>query len=143
MRGSSAQLRHVLRLLLLATLHAAAAQDDTCADNIPASYLQEILEPQGRHKLADPGTDPMVSTKLFPPGNTLGTGLWECTPGTWSITRTNTEAFLVLAGRATLTNADGTPRVSLEPGVWHTTPNGWRGKWEVTETVRKLFIITP
>lgn len=107
-------------------------------------YLSESLEPQGVHKLADPDSSPMVSTKQFPmPGNTEGAGLWECTPGTWHITRTTTETFLVLAGRATLTEADGSVRVQLEPGLWHTTPAGWIGRWEVHEATRKLFVLTP
>ena len=108
-----------------------------------AGYISESLEPQGVHKLADAGSTPMVSTKLFPPGNTGGVGLWECTPGTWQITRTTTETFLVLAGKATLTEADGSVRVQLEPGLWHTTPTGWSGRWEVHEATRKLFVLTP
>ena len=110
---------------------------------VPASYLEEVLEVQGTHALADRGTTPQVSTKQFPPGNTLGAGLWECTPGTWKITRTNTESFLVLAGAAMLTEADGSPRVALAPGVWHTTPSGWSGRWVVTETVRKMYVLSP
>lgn len=110
---------------------------------LPANYLSERLQPHGVHKLADPSSTPMVSTKLFPPGNTDGAGLWECSPGTWHITRATTETFLVLAGRATLTEADGSVRVRLEPGVWHTTPAGWSGRWEVHETTRKLFVLTP
>ena len=116
------------------------------ADPRPAAYLTVELEPQGTHKLWVAGVDagsPQVSTKLFAPGNTLGTGLWECTPGSWSITRSNTESFLVLKGRATLTNADGGLRVELAAGVWHTTPAGWSGRWEVHQTVRKVFVLTP
>jgi len=115
----------------------------TAGADILDGYTSERLEPQGVHKLADPGSTPMVSTKLFPPGNTDGAGLWECTPGTWHITRTTTETFLVLAGRATLTETDGSLRVQLEPGLWHTTPAGWSGKWEVHQSTRKLFVLTP
>ena len=129
-------------LVLAHTLATTSAQEACTAADLPANYLTERLEPQGVHKLADPGSTPMVSTKAFPPGNTGGAGLWECTPGTWHITRTTTESFLVLAGKATLTEADGSVRVQLEPGLWHTTPAGWSGKWEVHETVRKMFVVT-
>ena len=115
----------------------------TLTTSLPTDYLSEQLKPQGVHKLADPGSTPMVSTKEFPPGNLEGAGLWECTPGTWHITRTTTETFLVLSGKATLTEADGSLRVQLEPGLWHTTAAGWSGRWEVHETTRKLFVLTP
>ena len=119
---------------------AAVAADTVAA---PADFVSMPLEPQGVHKLADQGSMPMVSTKLFPPGNTGGAGVWECTPGAWHITRTTTETFLVLSGRATITNADGSLRVELVPGVWHTTPSGWSGRWDVTSTLRKMFVLTP
>ena len=113
---------------------------------VPPAYLAEVLEPQGLHKLWVEGEDrglPKVSTKLFEQGNTMGAGLWECTPGSWSITRDTTESFLVLQGKATLTEADGRLRVELRPGMWHTTPSGWNGRWEVKETVRKMFVLSP
>mmetsp|Transcript_74534 Transcript_74534/g.241962 ORF Transcript_74534/g.241962 Transcript_74534/m.241962 type:complete len:172 (-) Transcript_74534:54-569(-) len=140
-------------LLAVASAADAAAADDAtcsnggdCSDGNPDSYLAETLEPQGLHKLWTSGVDigsPHVSTKAFPAGDTLATGLWECTPGSWSITRTTTESFLVLRGRATLTNADGGWRIELAPGIWHVTPTGWSGRWEVTETIRKHFVLTP
>lgn len=120
--------------------NAAACME---ASDLPDNYLSATLEPQGIHKLADTGSEPMVSTKQFPPGNTLGTGLWECTPGSWHIKRTTGESFLVLKGKATIYEEDGTTvRAELRPGLWHTTPVGWTGQWIVTETVRKMFIVT-
>ena len=125
-------------------LQLALAAEEACDTfDLPQNYLIEPLEPQGVHKLADPGSEPLVSTKVHSPGNTLGAGLWECTPGTWHITRDTSETFLVLSGKATLTNADGSLRVQLVPGVWHTTPAGWSGKWEVLSTIRKMFVVTP
>jgi enamine deaminase RidA (YjgF/YER057c/UK114 family)/uncharacterized cupin superfamily protein len=121
----------------------AAVAAGTASVATPVDFASMPLEPQGVHKLADPGSTPMVSAKLFPSGNTGGAGVWECTPGTWHITRTTTETFLVLSGRATITNSDGSLRVELAPGVWHTTPSGWSGKWEVTSTLRKMYVLTP
>ena len=138
------------------TTAEASCSEDTTGKNMPwelknlaehpLQYLALQLEPQGMHKLWRDGVDigaPQVSTELFEPGNTLGSGVWECTPGSWTITRSNTESFLVLRGRATLTNSDGSIRVVLYPGVWHTTPAGWSGRWVVKQTVRKLFVLTP
>jgi uncharacterized cupin superfamily protein len=119
------------------------AEEKSLQTDLPGNYLTETLAPQGVHKLADPDSKPLVSKKEFPPGNTLGAGLWECTPGTWEITRTTTETFLVLKGKATITESDGSVRVELVPGLWHTTPSGWSGRWEVTDTVRKMFILSP
>lgn len=113
---------------------------------IPQEYLHSTnLISQGRHKLADDGSNPMVSVQKFADDKALmQTGLWECTPGSWHITRTTSESLLVLKGKATLYEADGsTVRVVLTPGVWHNTPAGWKGQWIVEETIRKLFIVTP
>ena len=122
---------------------------ESALHSYPTAALMQsppTLEPQGIHKLWVKGKDsgsPQVSTKVFEPGNTLGAGLWECTPGSWSITRDTTETFLVLQGKALLTEADGSLRVELRPGVWHTTPSGWTGSWSVEETVRKMFVLSP
>ena len=144
-RWCATRSRRSFVLLLASTCTPSSMADETCTDDLPASYLTEKLEPQGTHKLWVEGNSgpPQVSTKLFSPGNTLGTGLWECTPGSWHITRSTTESFLVLKGKATITNADGSMRAALTPGVWHTTPASWSGHWEVHETVRKLFVLTP
>jgi hypothetical protein len=128
-----------------ATKSEGALPEERLMIMLPTNYLTAPLSPRGIHRLADPdqGSPPMVSKMEFSPGNTLGTGLWECTPGTWHITRTTTESFFVLQGAATLHEADGTLRVTLSPGLWHTTPVGWSGRWSVTETVRKLYVLTP
>uniref|UniRef100_A0A6V0GSL7 (S)-ureidoglycine aminohydrolase cupin domain-containing protein n=1 Tax=Zooxanthella nutricula TaxID=1333877 RepID=A0A6V0GSL7_9DINO len=148
----------LLPLLMLLGVPAAVSADDgsegTCAagsctegesEPLPSEYLRMSVTPQGTHKLWRAGSDvgnPQVSTRLFDKGNTMGTGLWECTPGSWSITRDSTESFLVLKGAATLYDSDGALRVKLRPGVWHTTPAGWSGRWVVEETLRKLFVVT-
>lgn len=95
----------------------------------PDSFLSVPLQPQGTHALWVDGVDfglPQVSTATsLNAGNTLGAGLWECTPGSWKITRTTSETFLVLKGEAVLQDADGSHRATLAPGMWHTTPGMW------------------
>ena len=42
--------------------------------------------------------------------------------------------------RARLTNVDGTS-VELTAGDVLTLPKGWSGRWDILETVRKLYVI--
>ena len=117
-----------------------------CKEPPPDSFLSVPLQPQGTHALWVDGVDvgsPQVSTATaLSAGNTLGAGLWECTPGSWTITRRTSETFLVLKGEAVLQDADGSHRATLTPGMWHTTPSGWTGRWEVTKTIRKLYVLS-
>jgi uncharacterized cupin superfamily protein len=88
---------------------------------------------------ADVG-EPMMSGRVFYEGNGIQVGLWECTPGGWAIKdRPDHETVQILAGRARLTNADGTSS-ELTTGDVLTLPKGWSGRWDILETVRKLFI---
>ncbi|MBT2231048.1 DUF861 domain-containing protein [Nonomuraea sp. NEAU-A123] len=45
----------------------------------------------------------------------------------------------ILAGRATLTGEDG-QTVELAPGSTVVLPDGWRGTWDVHETIRKTYV---
>lgn len=112
------------------------------ASSAPGSFLAEKLECKGLRPGADTG-NPIMSVKAFSPGNTKGAGLWECKPGGFPVVRRpTTETVLILSGKGTITNDDGT-KVPLEPGTWHTLPTGWTGRWDVHETLRKLYVITP
>ena len=46
----------------------------------------------------------------------------------------------MLEGDATITSDDGTT-LELRPGVSFVTPDGWKGRWRVRESVRKLYVI--
>jgi uncharacterized cupin superfamily protein len=67
-------------------------------------------------------------------------GIWECTPGPsyWSL-ETN-EFVHIVAGRMTVTEDGGEP---VEVGLGDTVlfATGWKGTWEIHETVRKLYVI--
>ena len=65
-------------------------------------------------------------------------GIWEMTPGTAEDTEAD-ECFVVLAGRATLTFADGEV-VDLAPGVVVRLHEGDRTTWTVHETLRKMYV---
>ena len=70
-------------------------------------------------------------------------GVWECTPGRFPGTKEGiSEMMHFLSGRATITDEDGT-RHELGPGTMFILLDGWRGEWEVHETVRKVYAIWP
>ena len=105
------------------------------------TLLDGPLTPTGRRVGADVG-QPMTAIRILyeSPDGGLSVGIWECTPGGWAIVdRPDTEVVHILAGRATITDADGTAH-ELGPGDAHILPTGWSGRWDIHETVRKLFV---
>lgn len=101
----------------------------------------EALEPYGPRAGADRG-DPQTSGRVVyrSPEGSIEVGIWECTPGGWPIVdRPNTETVMTLHGRATITDADGT-RHELVPGTSLTLPLGWSGRWDIHETLRKVYV---
>jgi len=46
---------------------------------------------------------------------------------------------MILHGRATITDADGT-RHELEAGTSLTLPIGWSGRWDIHDTIRKVYV---
>ncbi|WP_433362671.1 cupin domain-containing protein [Streptosporangium sp. CA-115845] len=72
-------------------------------------------------------------------GDTV-TGVWECTPGTFTAVRDGYhEICQILTGRATITHEDGTS-AEVGPGSTLVMPEGWRGEWHVHETLRKMYV---
>ncbi|WP_396911972.1 cupin domain-containing protein [Mycolicibacterium sp.] len=68
-------------------------------------------------------------------------GIWECTPGRFDSARNgDTELMHFVAGSGTITTADGTVH-EIRPGVVLVAPDGWRGTWDIRETVRKVYTI--
>jgi uncharacterized cupin superfamily protein len=102
--------------------------------------LDGELEPTGPRMGADIGA-PETSAITFFEGHGVSVGVWECTPGGWAIVdRPTTETMLLLGGSVTITPLDGEP-VELGEGDVFVLPKGWSGRWDVTETVRKLFVL--
>lgn len=65
-------------------------------------------------------------------------GLWEMAPGRDDDTEAD-EVFVVLAGRGTVTFADGEV-VELRPGVAVRLHAGEQATWVVTEALRKVYV---
>lgn len=107
-----------------------------------SALLEGPLEDWGPRVGADVG-EPMMSGRVLQPrGEGLPeVGVWECTPGGWAIeSRADTEVVLLLSGRARLSDADGTS-VELGAGESIVLPIGWSGRWDILETVRKVYVI--
>jgi uncharacterized cupin superfamily protein len=73
------------------------------------------------------------------PGNI---GIWECQPGGWPIVnRPDTEVCYVLSGAATITDDATDTKHELKAGDLLVLPVGWSGRWDVTQTLRKVYVI--
>ena len=104
-----------------------------------AADLDGPLEPTGPRAGADRGS-PMTATRVIHDAPSIQVGIWECTPGGWAIDhRPNTEIVHVLRRRARITDADGSVR-ELVAGSVVVLPVGWSGRWDISETVRKLYV---
>ena len=106
---------------------------------IPAQSVSGPLDPAGLRPGADSG-DPQLGTLPAVPDNS--TGVWECQPGGWPvIDRPNTEVCFVLSGAAVITDTTTGGRHQLRAGDLLVLPQGWTGRWDVTETLRKVYAI--
>lgn len=102
--------------------------------------VEMTLEPAGQRAGADAG-DPQISVHTLFNEGSIHVGVWECTPGGWPIeNRGDTETATIISGKGVITDADGTTR-PLSAGSVVTLPKGWSGRWDITETLRKVFVI--
>ena len=107
---------------------------------VPDAELTGELEDWGPRIGADSGS-PMMSGRIFHEADGFQVGIWECTPGGWAIdNRPDSESVRILAGRARLTGVDG-DAVELGPGDVLVLPKGWSGRWDILETVRKVYVV--
>ncbi|MCS5724530.1 cupin domain-containing protein [Herbiconiux sp. CPCC 203407] len=96
--------------------------------------------PRGIHKGAVDGA-PTESVLVLHSDAGGRSGVWECTPGRFASSRDgDSELMHFVAGRGTITSADGTVH-DIRPGVVLVAPDGWRGTWNIRETVRKIYTI--
>jgi len=105
-----------------------------------ADFALSELESKGVRGDADWGEPTTATKKTYSVGHT-SSGAWSCTPGGFPVLgRTTTECFHVLEGVFFLTLEDGTAR-RFGPGDTVVLPKGWVGRWDVTETVRKVWVV--
>ena len=107
----------------------------------PAVAVTGPLEPRGQREGADSG-DPQISWTAFDSSDDVKVGVWEAAPGGWPIVnRENTETCYIVSGRATITDDETGEKNEISAGHVVTFPKGWSGRWDVTETIRKVYSI--
>lgn len=85
--------------------------------------------------------EPVESFRVLHRDQNGRSGIWECTPGRFESVRAgDTELMHFVAGAGTITTADGTVH-EIRPGAVIIAPDGWRGTWDIRETVRKVYTI--
>ncbi len=67
-------------------------------------------------------------------------GIWQCTPGPSYWVQDENEVIYVLSGRMTVT-PDGGEAAEVGAGDIAVFPVGWKGTWDIHETVRKVYSI--
>jgi uncharacterized protein len=68
-------------------------------------------------------------------------GVWEMTPGVMTDVEAD-EVFVVLSGSATVEFGDDSPAISIGPGDVVRLAEGAETVWTVTETVRKIYLVS-
>lgn len=98
------------------------------------------LPPAGQRAGADSG-DPQLGIRRLVENGGANVGIWECQPGGWPVVdRPDTEVAFILSGTAILTEASG-QATTVTAGDLVILPPGWTGRWDVTETTRKIYAI--
>lgn len=109
--------------------------------HLPNAQVMGELTPAGIRAGADSGT-PSLKTHAAPKLDDAEAGIWECQPGGWPVVdRPTTETCYVLSGRATLTDAGTGATTVITTGDFVVLPRGWSGRWDVEETLRKVYVI--
>ena len=109
---------------------------------IKAAAIESLpLNPAGQRAGADKG-DPQIAFQKLAPEAVGNLGVWECQPGGWPVVdRPDTEFTYIISGRAVLTDGSSGEEVLVTGGDLIILPPGWTGRWDVIETVRKVYAI--
>ena len=75
-----------------------------------------------------------------PEGSGQSTGIWQCTAGPSYWVQEENEFIYILSGSLTVTPDGGKP-ATFGAGDCAMFPRGWRGTWDLHETVRKVYAI--
>ena len=119
---------------------------DTTTALVPAmAFLADAagadLPPASSKPTSTTGQRETTRTLWQSPDRLVEVGVWECDPGHFTATRDGyDEVCQVLTGAATV-RTDGGEAVELRPGSTLTMPAGWRGNWQIHETLRKVYVV--
>ncbi|MFJ8788651.1 cupin domain-containing protein [Streptomyces sp. NPDC102462] len=118
---------------------------DTTAGVASLAFLDDAasadLPPATPKPTSTTGQRETTRTLWQSPDGLMEVGVWECGPGRFTATRDGyDEVCQVLTGSATIRTDQG-EAVELGPGSTLTMPAGWRGTWQVHETLRKMYVL--
>lgn len=106
-----------------------------------ASIESLPLNPMGLRVGADKG-NPQIAMQQLAPEAIGSLGVWECQPGGWPVVnRPDTEFTYIISGLALLSDDATGEVIEVTSGDLIILPAGWSGRWEVLETVRKVYAI--
>ncbi len=106
----------------------------------PQFVLSAVLNEVGLKPNALAGS-PVESELVIYADDAIEMGIWEVTPGTFRGSKEGVYEFMHFAqGAGTITDESGAV-IHISPGLSVFVPDGWRGTWDVTETVRKTYVI--
>ena len=84
---------------------------------------------------------PVESERVIFADDHVELGVWEVTPGAFRTAKEGVcELMHFVSGAGTITDEEGAV-TEIAAGVVLFCPDGWRGAWEVRETVRKTYAI--
>lgn len=84
---------------------------------------------------------PFESDRVIYADEHVELGVWEVTPGVFTGAKDGVcELMHFVAGSGTIIDEEGVV-TEIGPGVVLFCPDGWRGTWDVRETVRKTYAI--
>jgi uncharacterized protein len=93
---------------------------------------------------AKPGAisgEPLESLMELYDDGQVQVGIWECTPGVFTSRRDGYDEFMqFLAGNGVIYGDDGVEH-RVTPGASILLRDGWSGRWEIDQTVRKAYTI--
>lgn len=108
---------------------------------VEADTVNGELQDAGQRPGADSGNPMLGLLKLDSQGNG-NVGVWECAPGGWPVdNRQDTEVCYILSGTAVLTDQSTGDKHRISAGDFLVLPVGWSGRWDVEQTVRKVYAI--
>lgn len=110
------------------------------------SLLQRVTRDKITAETARPATekllagDPVHSTWNIEDQDGLYCGLWQSTPGKWTVSYDEWEYVYIHEGHSILTDAAG-KATHLRAGDSFIIRPGFKGTWEVLETTLKDYVI--
>lgn len=117
---------------------------DACIRLLPEGHPETGMEPgteaQPEHFTTDTPHE-LIHTFFTSGDGRVTSGVWECTPSRIEIDRYGVDEMMtVLAGAVTITDRNGRAQ-TFRTGDSFVIGADWSGIWEVTETMRKFWMI--